>query len=86
VLSISLAIPPFATGVTVGFTSESYTTSEDEGGVEVCVAVLAGEASTPILLTVVTADGTATSKISQKSLVCNDNEENCYLVTNSDCQ
>jgi len=57
--------------VTVGFTSESYTTSEDEGGVEVCVAVLAGEASSTMPLTVMTTDGTATSKISQKSLVLN---------------
>ena len=56
-----------STGVTVGFTSESYTTSEDEEGVEMCVAVLAGEASSPMPFTVVTTDGTATIKISQKT-------------------
>ena len=49
--------PP--TGLTVGFSMSSYTVSEAEGEVEVCVRVVSGQLGTDITLQLETVSGTA---------------------------
>jgi hypothetical protein len=45
--------------LTVGFTTSSYTVSETEGEVEVCVGVVGGQLGTDITLQLDTHSGTA---------------------------
>ena len=44
----------------IGFSATEYTVSESDGSVSVTVELLAGEPSSPVFLSLVTVDGTAT--------------------------
>ena len=49
-------------GLRVGFTTSSYSASEAQEEVDVCVRVVSGQLGTDITLQVVTGDGTAIGK------------------------
>lgn len=65
IVKFTPVLPPVPlVSLQIGFKQSQYTVSESDGSVSVTVSVLVGEITLPmpIILSVITADGTATGK------------------------